>query len=119
MSDSEYRILTKYHFLSLNPVSSITSQTENETELSEKEKKKKEKEEKAKQKQEKKKQMQEMCKQKSKKAANTIAQATKTTDPTIKGEKKDLSICPDKYEPGYVESSWDAWWQKKVFLKQI
>jgi len=61
--------------------------------------------------------MQEMCKQKSKKTANTIAQATKTTDPTVKGEKKDLSICPDKYEPAYVESSWDAWWQKKGFFK--
>ena len=117
MSDSEYRVLTKYHFLSLNPHSEKSSETQNENELSEKEKKKKEKEEKAKQKLEKKKQMQEMCKQKSKKAANTIAQATKTTDPTIKGEKKDLSICPNKYEPAYVESSWDAWWQKKGFFK--
>ena len=46
MSYSEYRILTKYHFLSLNPHSEKSLETQNENELSEKEKKKKEKEEK-------------------------------------------------------------------------
>ena len=115
MSQNEFSILSKYRFLSstLSSTPSLSPQLE----LSEKEKKKLEKEEKAKQKELKKKQMQEACKQKSKKGTETITLAERTKDPTKKGEKKDLSIFPKNYEPGYVESSWDAWWQNKQFFK--
>ena len=63
--------------------------------------------------------MQEMCKQKSKKAANTIAQATKTTDPTIKVEKKIYQYVQINMNQHMLKVHGMHGGKKKVFLKQI
>ena len=64
----------------------------------------------------KKKQMQEACKPKT--ATAQIKKVVKYTDKTVLGEKKDFSQpMPESYDPAYVESAWDAWWQKKGFFK--
>ena len=103
-SEGEYFILNKYKYLQEKNLKKDPKQLE--------------KEELARQKELKKKQMQEMCKQKNKKATTNLAKAQKYKDPTIQGEKKDISaVEPDTYDPTYVESSWDAWWQKKGFFK--
>ena len=75
------------------------------------------KEEKMRQKELKKKQMQELCQQKSKKVTN-LAKVKKYIDHTKPGEKKDLNgEFPENYDPSYVESAWNAWWQKEGFFK--
>ena len=64
----------------------------------------------------KKKQMMEACKPKT--ATAQIKKVVKYTDKTVPGEKKDFSQpMPESYDPSYVESAWDAWWQKKNFFK--
>ncbi|MCQ2819304.1 MAG: valine--tRNA ligase [archaeon] len=64
----------------------------------------------------KKKQMQEKCNKKA--AIPKIKKDIKYEDKTVPGEKKDLSgPMPEVYDPGYVESSWNAWWQKQNFFK--
>ena len=64
----------------------------------------------------KKKQMQEACKPKT--ATAQIKKVVKYTDKTVPGDKKDFSQpMPESYDPAYVESAWDAWWQKKGFFK--
>ena len=79
-------------------------------------KEKADKAEKARQKELKKKQMQEACKPKQ--ATAQIKKVVKYKDNTIPGEKKDFSQpMPETYDPAYVESAWDAWWQKKEFFK--
>ena len=60
--------------------------------------------------------MQEKCKQKT--SVARIKNVVKYEDKTKPGEKKDLSgPMPESYDPSYVESSWDAWWQKEKFFK--
>ena len=79
-------------------------------------KEKADKAEKARQKELKKKQMQEACKPKQ--ATAQIKKVVKYKDNTVPGEKKDFSQpMPETYDPAYVESAWDAWWQKKEFFK--
>ena len=76
------------------------------------------KEEKMAQKELKKKQMQELCQKKNKKATSGLANVKKYIDKTKPGEKKDLSgELPEYYDPSYVESAWDDWWQKEQFFK--
>jgi len=66
----------------------------------------------------KKKQMQELCQKKNKKATSGLANVKKYIDKTKPGEKKDLSgELPEYYDPSYVESAWDDWWQKEQFFK--
>ena len=111
---NEIYYLNKYKYL---------SQSDN----SEKDKKKDKKdknndtlsnEEKKRQKELKKKQMQELCQQKNKKATTNLSMIKKYEDKTKPGEKKDLSgEFPEYYDPSYVESSWNAWWQKENFFK--
>lgn len=36
---------------------------------------------------------------------------------TPPGSLKDLSSCPDSYDPAYVEASWYSWWQAKGVFK--
>ena len=36
---------------------------------------------------------------------------------TSAGDKKDLSVFPESYSPGYVEAAWYAWWEKSGFFK--
>ena len=75
------------------------------------------KEEKMRLKELKKKNMQELCQQKTKKATN-LADVKKYIDKTKPGEKKDLTgEFPENYDPSYVESAWNAWWQKEGFFK--
>jgi len=38
-------------------------------------------------------------------------------DQTPKGEKKLLDVFPPSYQPKYVESAWQAWWEKNGFYK--
>jgi valyl-tRNA synthetase len=72
-----------------------------------------EKEEQMRQKELKKKKMQDLCQQKSKKATN-LSKVKKYIDHTKPGEKKDLEgEFPENYDPSYVESAWNAWWQKE------
>jgi len=101
---NELYFLNKYKYLNL----SETSSGKTEEELS--------KEEKKRQKELKKKQMQELCQQKNKKAIN-LTKEKKVLDDTKPGEKKNLDKFPDNYDPAYVESAWNAWWQKKSFFK--
>ena len=76
-----------------------------------------EKEEQMRQKELKKKKMQDLCQQKSKKATN-LSKVKKYIDHTKPGEKKDLEgEFPENYDPSYVESAWNAWWQKEGFFK--
>ena len=101
---SELYYMNKYKYINLNSVSTGKS----EEELA--------KEEKKRQKELKKKQMQEMCQQKNKKAIN-ISKEKKVIDDTKPGDKKNLDKFPDNYDPSYVESAWNAWWQKENFFK--
>ena len=102
---NELYFMNKYKYLNLSEASSGKT----EEELS--------KEEKRKQKELKKKQMQETCKQKNKKVALNISKDKKIIDETKPGEKKNLDKFPDNYDPSYVESAWNAWWQKESFFK--
>ena len=102
---SELYFLNKYKYL--NP--SNVPVEKNEEELS--------KEEKKRQKELKKKQMQEMCQQKTKKGIMSLSKENKIKDDTKPGEKKNLDKFPDNYDPSYVESAWNAWWQKEGFFK--
>ena len=100
---NELYFLNKYKYLTLSSSSGKT-----EEELS--------KEEKRKQKELKKKQMQEICQQKTKKSMN-LPKEKKIIDDTKPGEKKNLDNFPDNYDPSYVESAWNTWWQKEAFFK--
>ena len=60
--------------------------------------------------------MQELCQQKNKKVMN-LSKEKKIIDETKPGEKKDLSKFPENYDPSFVESAWNAWWQKEGFYK--
>ena len=102
---NELYFMNKYKYLNLSEASSGKT----EEELA--------KEEKRKQKELKKKQMQETCKQKNKKVALNISKDKKIIDETKPGEKKNLDKFPDNYDPSYVESAWNAWWQKESFFK--
>ena len=102
---NELYFMNKYKYLNLSEASSGKT----EEELA--------KEEKRKQKELKKKQMQETCKQKNKKVALNISKNKKIIDETKPGEKKNLDKFPDNYDPSYVESAWNAWWQKESFFK--
>ena len=65
----------------------------------------------------KKQKMQEQCQQKTQKVKN-LAQVKKYKDNTTLGEKKNLTgEFPENYDPSYVESAWNAWWQKEGFFK--
>ena len=76
------------------------------------------KEEKMRLKELKKKQMQEMCQQKNKKATLNLSNVKKYVDQTKPGDKKILTgEFPENYDPSYVESAWNAWWQKEEFFK--
>ena len=63
----------------------------------------------------KKKRMQELCQQKNKKT--NLSNIKKYIDKTNPGDKKDISgEFPEYYDPSYVESAWNAWWQKEKFF---
>ena len=107
---SEIYFLNKYKYLILNSNDeSNKKDTKKDDNLS--------KEEKMRQKELKKKLMQEQCQQKTKKAKN-LSNVKKYVDKTKPGEKKDLSgEFPENYDPSYVESAWNDWWQKEGFFK--
>ena len=53
----------------------------------------------------------------SNKKAINISKEKKVIDDTKPGDKKNLDKFPDNYDPSYVESAWNAWWQKENFFK--
>ena len=107
---NEIYYLNKYKYLDMNSINeSNKKDTKKDENLS--------KEEKMRQKELKKKQMQELCQQKNKKAKN-LSNVKKYYDKTKPGDKKDLSgEFPENYDPSYVESAWNDWWQKEGFFK--
>ena len=83
-----------------------------------KEEKEKLAEEKRKQKEEKAKKMAELCKPSEKTQQKKVfTEEKKFINTTPYGKKKDLrEPMPDKYDPMFVESAWDAWWSEtKLF----
>ena len=106
---NEIYYLNKYKYLDTNSKDANKKDSKDEEALS--------KEEKMRQRELKKQKMQEQCQQKTQKVKN-LAQVKKYKDNTTPGEKKNLTgEFPENYDPSYVESAWNAWWQKEGFFK--